>query len=842
MIFQRLVVYFSLVVLFSLHSYSQASPEVRLLEVLKDLEERFDVTFSYADDLINDRMVAAGSSFSSIQDWLDFLTQNTGLAFHRISENIITVSKDETFEPYQISGTIKDAETNETIPFATISNSYSYTISNESGQYELPINRNGIDSIYVSQLAYMPSSFAIPKETSQNFNLNLIPRFKTLPEIVVSNYLVSGISRGVSGEYFFKPKNQQILPGLSEPDILFTIQAFPGIQSVGESVSDINIRGGTNDQNLVLWDGIRLYQSGHFFGLISAFNPHVTNQVTVVKNGTSAEYGNGVSGTILMKSAFDQPEKVSGEVGSNLLHSDFNMQAPLGEKTAFSIAGRRSLTDFFDTPTFNNYFERAFQNSQISTSQSSDSIVQSTNDFYFYDLNASLRYKPSPKNEVRVSAIHIFNQLSYTESKLSNGVLQEKVSELGQNSTAGGVFFDRLWNEKVKTSFSGSISTYNLNAFNQDITNEQTFNQKNNVIDIAFSGKANIALTPRHDLITGYTYNESGVGVSLVIDNPTFRNEILEVLTSHIVFIESNASLLNEKTDLKSGVRFNYYPKLDDKFIAEPRLSVRHQLDDRFALELTGEIKNQTKTQIIDLQTDFLGVEKRRWALSNNRDIPVLRSGQISLGINYNKARLFTQVEGYYKKVNNIITSSQGFQNQFEGIRRAGNYETYGMETLIQYTGESFSIWTSYVLARNQYGFSGLTPPNFPNNLDITHNLFFGGSYQTGSLELSTGIYWRTGRPITRPHTEQPTASGRINFSDPNSERLQNYLRIDLSSIYHFSLSKQTKAQIGFSIWNLTNHTNIINEFYQVDAENEAIKLVREALKFTPNFMVRVSF
>ncbi len=842
MIFQRLVVYFSLVVLFSLQSHSQTSPEVRLLEVLKDLEERFDITFSYADDLVKDRVVPADSSFTSIKDWQDFLAENTGLVFQRISGSIITISKNETFEPYEISGTITDAETTETIPFATISTRYSYTISNESGQYELPINRNGIDSIYVSHLAYMPSSFAIPGVASQKFNLNLIPRFKTLPEIVVSNYLVGGISRGVSGEYVFKPKNQQILPGLSEPDILFTIQAFPGIQSVGESVSDINIRGGTNDQNLVLWDGMRLYQSGHFFGLISAFNPHVTSQVTLVKNGTSAEFGNGVSGTILMKSAFDQPEKVTGEAGSNLLHSDVNVKVPIGKKAAFSIAGRRSLTDFFDTPTFNNYFDRAFQNSQISTSQSSDTILQSTNDFYFYDLNATLRFKPSPKNEVRISAIHIFNQLSYTESKLSNDILQEKISELGQNSTAGGVFFDRLWSKKVKTSFSSSLSTYNLNAFNQDITNEQSFNQKNNVIDITLSGKANIALSPRHNLNTGYTYNESAVGVSLVIDNPAFRNEIQEVLTSHILFLESDASLPDEKTDLKAGVRLNYYPKLNDKFIPEPRVSVRHQLDDRFALEFTGEMKNQTKTQIIDLQTDFLGVEKRRWALSNNRDIPVLRSGQVSLGISYEKAHLITQIEGYFKKVNNIITSSQGFQNQFEGIRSAGNYETYGVETLIQYTGGSYSIWTSYVLAKNQYRFNSLTPSQFPNNLDITHNLFLGGSYQTGSLELSTGIYWRSGRPITRPLTEQPINAGRINFSSPNSDHLQNYLRIDLSSVYHLKLSDQTKAEVGFSIWNLTNHSNIINEFYQLGSENETIKLVREALKFTPNFMVRVSF
>ena len=82
------------------------------------------------------------------------------------------------------------------------------------------------------------------------------------------------------------------------PDILQKIQAIPGISSINESISNINIRGGSNDQNLLLWDGIKMYHSGHFFGLISAFNPYLTDKVTLTKNGTSSQYNDGVSGTI----------------------------------------------------------------------------------------------------------------------------------------------------------------------------------------------------------------------------------------------------------------------------------------------------------------------------------------------------------------------------------------------------------------------------------------------------------------------------------------------------------------------------------------------------------------
>ena len=102
-----------------------------------------------------------------------------------------------------------------------------------------------------------------------------------LEEVVVTNYLTKGITKLNDGSTIVKPESFGILPGLIEPDILQTIQALPGVLSIDETVSNINIRGGTHDQNLFLWDGIKMYQSGHFFGLISAFNPYTTKQINV---------------------------------------------------------------------------------------------------------------------------------------------------------------------------------------------------------------------------------------------------------------------------------------------------------------------------------------------------------------------------------------------------------------------------------------------------------------------------------------------------------------------------------------------------------------------------------
>ncbi len=115
----------------------------------------------------------------------------------------------------------------------------------------------------------------IQKGRSRNKPIKL----EYLEEVLVYNYLTKGISLNNSGTVKIKPDEFGILPGLIEPDILQTIQSLPGVASIDESVSNLNVRGGTHDQNLILWDGIKMYQSGHFFGLISAFNPYLTNKV-----------------------------------------------------------------------------------------------------------------------------------------------------------------------------------------------------------------------------------------------------------------------------------------------------------------------------------------------------------------------------------------------------------------------------------------------------------------------------------------------------------------------------------------------------------------------------------
>ena len=126
------------------------------------------------------------------------------------------------------------------------------------------------------------------------------------------------------GSITVNPDELGILPGLTEPDVLQSLQLLPGISSPTESASDIHIRGGTPDQNLVLWDGIKMYHQGHFFGQISAFNPYITETINVFRSGTSSKYGDRISGVIDIRSSDKVHDSLHIGIGANLIVEGFD--------------------------------------------------------------------------------------------------------------------------------------------------------------------------------------------------------------------------------------------------------------------------------------------------------------------------------------------------------------------------------------------------------------------------------------------------------------------------------------------------------------------------------------
>ncbi len=663
-----------------------------------------------------------------------------------------------------------------------------------------------------------------------------------LEEVVITEYLTKGISVNNDGSIRIKPQQFGVLPGLIEPDVLQTIKALPGINSVDERVSNINVRGGTHDQNLMLWDGIKMYQSGHFFGLISAFSPYLTENVLVSKNGTSAMYGDGVSSVIDMQSSNTIDKEFSGGAGLNMINVDAFAKIPLGKKTELQLSARRSVTDLLVTPTYDQYFKRVFQDTDFTNNQETNAI--STNErFYFYDITAKFLYNLSQKDKLRFNFLNVDNNLNYQEQSTINNVSEALNSELTQHNLGVSIEYSRDWNSKFSISAQIYLSNYDLDATNFDVINNQSLRQENEVYDGGLKLHFNYLFNDNLSWFGGYQLTEVGISNLEEVNNPFFRRFIKEVIITHSVFNELQYASPSKNTNVRIGLRANRIEKFGE-FLIEPRLSFSQRFLQHFRLEILGEFKSQTTSQIIDLQNDFLGVEKRRWVLSNNSDIPIIKSKQISAGVHFNKNKLLISAEAYLKDVDGITTRSQGFQNQFQFVDAIGSYRIKGVDFLINKQFSNISTWLSYSYSKNDYTFKDLNFGNpFPNNADTQHVFAYGGTYTLNKFKFALGVNWHTGKPLTEYNAQTPlTTNNRINYNAPNSSNLQDYLRADISGTYKFKIGDTSDAIVGFSLWNILNKTNIVNIYYTIDDNDNILKVENQSLGITPNVSFRVEF
>ncbi|MDO1499849.1 TonB-dependent receptor plug domain-containing protein [Winogradskyella maritima] len=673
-----------------------------------------------------------------------------------------------------------------------------------------------------------------PSEIDQNPTYKL----QRLDEVVVNNFLSQGLSKSINGAITIESDKFQILPGLIEPDILQTIQALPGITSAEELISDINIRGGTHDQNLILFDGMRMYQSGHFFGLISAFNPYLTETVDVTKNGTQAKHGSGVSGLIDIQSSNDRVKYLESGFGIDLIKADAFAKIPINKKSELQIAGQRSYTDVILSPTYDSYFERIFDDSELNSGRT----ITNDDDFFFYDVTAKYIYDLNSSTKITGNFVTIFNSLNYkqTTRESDNSELQTE-SDLKQTSYAGSLSFSKAFNKSLKGFAQVYFSNYQLNGFNNIITNNQLLTQSNTVDDLGIRLDLLKALDKNLNVNLGYQFNEVGVRNLEDVNRPRFKSSIKEVIRTHGVYTEAEFTSNSKNTYGRIGLRGNYIDKFGSIFF-EPRLSFNQKFLDHFRLELLAETKHQSISQIIDLQQDFFGIEKRRWQLSNDEDVPIIKSSQVSAGLSYNRNGWLTSIEGYYKVVDGISSRSQGFQNQFQFTPATGKYTIKGIDVFLQKRFDNWSSWLSYSFSKNDYEFESLNNGQaFPSNIDLRHVANVSLSYNLNNFRIATGLNWHTGRPYTEPSDLQ-NERNTISYNTPNEERLNDYLRLDVSASYKFQLGLNTTMHLATSIWNLTNEANEINRYFTLNNNNDIVENTNFALRFTPNLNCRIHF
>ncbi|BAO55397.1 TonB-dependent receptor [Nonlabens marinus S1-08] len=797
------------------------------------MSEQFQVQFNYQSELVEGIRVVPLSRKRTLKEHINRLEVETSLQFTKIGEAIFSITKN-----IKICGYLKDAQSLKALEGATVLGEVESTISASNGFFEIAVSSLE-EEITISFLGFKTiQEKALLFDSDNCSNVEMYQQEMQISSIVVEGYIVRGIDKNRDGTTTIDFSKFTSLPGLIETDVLQTVKALPGVQSVDETVSNINIRGGSHDQNLILWDGIKMYQSGHFFGLISSFNPQITKTATVITNGTDVSYTDGVSGTIQMNTHDRIQKEFDGSVGLNFISADVFADLPIGQNSSLQVAARRSVDDVVRTPTYDTYFERVTQQTEIDSNI--ESVLNSNQNFSFYDTSLRWLYHPSENDRLRFNFILINNDLSFDETSTANKTLESRKSSLSQYSIAAGLSYEREWNDQFSTHFNAYNTDYKLQAVNANILEEQLFAQENSVSETGVSLKGTYKWEYL-SLDVGYQFVESEVVNQNDVDVPRFLRRDSEILREHAIFTQMQFQNKDRSIFLRPGVRFNYINKFDI-FLIEPRVSLSKKLGTDFQIEMLGELKHQNTSQIINFQNDFLGVEKRRWQLADNENIPILRSKQASLGLQYEDNGWLVDATGYYKEVDGITSQSQSFTTKYEFEKATGSYNIVGVDVLLRKQVQKISSWISYSYMVNEYTFEEFEENQFPSNFDTTHSVTLGTTYSNDVVNISTGLNYRTGKPTSVPLLGNEIERGEVNFDTVNDSRVEDYIRADISALYKLKLSRGLRSELGASIWNVFNTDNVINNFYRINAENTVDKFSRSALGLTTNFMVRLKF
>ena len=864
----------------SLQVFSQKTISVdyqkkALKEVLADIEEKTDLLFSYSEEIIKNKTITLVNTAISEAQLLAELTSQTRLNFEKVSNTQIIITKRSG--KIAVCGYLFDAETGEVLPFATlfVKGTSIGATSDDNGFFQIKdIEQEAVILIqYVGYSNKTIDAFRLKNENCRNIYLQ--PKVQSLREILVFGYLTKGVYKNKDGSLTLKNDELGILPGLVEPDVFQSLQLVPGISSLDESASGIQIRGGSPDQNLIYFDGIKMYHIGHFFGMISAINPYVAKSAKIYKGGASPEYGGRISGVIDISSDKEIPAYTSGGGGINGTHADAFIKTPLGKKTGLILSARRSYTDVLQTPTFDALSEKVFQNTKVVRNNEGQVVDEDDpvenigqEDFFFYDGSAKVMIEPSEDDKIAISGFFSNNDLDFSVRDDENLTTDKLVvKKQGASLSWQGKKFDK-WRHSFKTYYSNLDTNYNNNITEQieeEIEVEEENLRKNTVKDFGLDVNLTYDISDIHTVKAGYQYSNANVffqlfrdeadendidpnddeDIVLPAENRDFNIKQTAVNRSHSVYTEYTYRPEN-KGLIAIGLRASHY-SLANAFFVEPRVNAEYPVSNILRLKATVEKRYQPISQLIEFEDIQLRLEDQIWTLSDGSDTPVLESTQFSGGVLLDVNGWTLDIDGYLKKIKGLTSFTNGFTNAAEEFSE-GSSDITGLDVLVRKKIGDYRIWLGYTFNDITYMFPELQDTPFRGNNDITHNFRISSTYELKKWELSLGWMYRTGSPFT-PVDSFDNTTGDIDFGAINSERLPDYHRLDASVLYKFKASKKSnfRGTIGASLQNIYARQIPLSVSYRVDTnpdtEQEELDQTQQlSLGFTPNITLRLFF
>jgi len=688
-----------------------------------------------------------------------------------------------------------------------------------------------------------------------------------LDEVLISKeYLTTGFDKIENdGSITVSPDELGILPGLTEPDVLQSLQLLPGISSPTESASDLHIRGGTPDQNLVLWDGIKMYHQGHFFGQISAFNPYITETINVFRSGTSAKYGDRISGVIDIRSSDRVHDSLSVGIGANLIQADAFIKAPIVKnKLSLTASVRRSYSDILNTFTFQKMRNKVFQNTKIGDGETSqfayNQFIEIENKFYFTDYNFKSVWKPSNKHTISFSSLFVVNKLDYTSiipDYSDYGV--HSVDNLDLTNNGFNFKWDARLSNKVSLKTDAYSSSYKSKYGYQDTFGQDLYviNNVNDIKDLGATIGLHYSLNKNNTFRFGYDIVSNSINYLISSDyadnagnHYPFKEKDSDKLNIHSLFIEH--FLEKYKWTIQTGIRTSKISTID-KNLFEPRLYLNYKLNQYWGVKTSFEIKNQSISKVLSSTQNDLGLGNSLWVLAD-KDRPIINNKQFSLGMLYEHKGWKLDIDGYYKKIKGITVLKNFFtDDENEATFSIGKNESIGVDILVKKRIKNYRAWLSYSLSKTNYFFNHFNNgKGYVGNFDQTHILSVSNTFTYKKFQFSLGWNIATGKPYTNTITID-NDTGDITYEPLNASRLNTYHKLDASVVYDFYLSnkKSIKARVGASIINIYDRENELEKTFRADDiepitsqiyDYRIVEQTNYGLGFTPNFVFRLNF
>ncbi|WP_345005080.1 TonB-dependent receptor [Snuella lapsa] len=737
---------------------------------------------------------------------------------------------------FTVSGIIRDSKTGKPIESMTVfvAGIGANTLTGTDGFYTLNLP-SGYYILELSSLSYGKDKKQIIVYGDGILNLNIQEVVEQLDEVLIESNRDDNIKKVAVGVTKIDVEGIKNIPlVLGERDILKVATTMPGIKTAGEGALGYSVRGGKVDQNLILFDNALLYNPSHFFGVFSAINPFVTDDVDIYKGSIPAEFGGRLSSVIDIKTKEANMKKFSGEGNIGPITGNLTFETPIVKDKISVMAGVRA--------TYSDWILKAISEESVKNSSAS-----------FYDAVLKYDHKIDNKNTLQATGY-----MSRDEFSISSDSTYAYANQLAS------IKWGHQFNDKNRLSVRLANSNYKFN-----IINEGNFNRN---FDYGFSineTQLKLLANYNHSKIHKFTY---GIGSKLYNIQPGYIKPLgnesdierksldKEKGLESAVFL-SDLFSVNEKLQLDAGLRYSVYtalgessqniynpdaPRSEESVIytkfyknnevvksyggLELRLSGRYYLSSSMSLKL-GYNNTIQYSHLLSTNTTASPVDS--WKLSD-LNIEPQRADQFSLGLfkNFKEDQYEASVEGYYKNMKNLLDFKVGanltLNENIETELLSGDGKAYGVEFLIKKKKGRLNGWLGYSYSRTLVKLDSkfLTDKvnngeYFPANQDRPHDLSLISNYRiTKRYSVSFNFNYQSGRPVTYPVGKYYySGNEQVLYSDRNKHRIPDYYRLDLGINIE---GDHRNEKLAHSFWNVSIY-NLLgrNNPYSVYFVNE---------------------